>query len=84
MAAAECRGDFHLGSACGECPRCARMLRALVVDFTDPEICRYDHNNKCQTHWLATRPCPHEIGQKIVEVFGLHDGELFIDDLEGG
>lgn len=66
-----CRGDLKSGSACGECPSCCNSLISLVELLTDPGICKYDHNGRCQSHGMASRPCPHEVGQSVVERFCL-------------
>lgn len=39
---------------------------ALLVELVDPDECRYDHHDYCQTHNLGERPCEHAIGQAII------------------
>ena len=38
----------------------------LIALLTDPGACRYDHENRCQTHGLHERMCPHERAQRLL------------------
>ncbi len=42
----------------------------LLAELTAPDPCQYDHNEKCQAHWLHTRPCPHERAKKLLGIHG--------------
>jgi len=42
-------------------------LRKLIVQFVDGDPCRYDHNENCQTHNLAARPCPCEEANEMLK-----------------
>jgi hypothetical protein len=64
--AKECRGSFVLHTACGECARCVRELLELISNLTDTDDCAYDHNDRCHTHQMAERPCPHDTATKIL------------------
>ena len=54
-----------LGSACGRCERCETELLKLLELFIDPESCRYDHHDYCQSHSLQKRPCPHHVAKDV-------------------
>ena len=42
------------------------QLKYIIHDLIDPDPCRYDHNDNCQSHSLAERPCPHEVAKRAI------------------
>jgi hypothetical protein len=64
--AKECRGSFVSNTACGECARCVRELLELTANLADTSECEYDYQDRCRTHQMAERPCPHETAAKIL------------------
>jgi hypothetical protein len=41
------------------------LLRSLIAELADPDVCCYDHHDLCQAHRLDPRPCPHERANAI-------------------
>lgn len=54
--------------------RVVATLLALISELHDDEPCRYDHDDACQSHGSAPRPCPHERARELLaESPGLKD-----------